>query len=49
MGDSLGYVHHHLGDYRQSVDCYGQAVQRFHPSGGRHGEAAGPRMWWRHR
>ena len=24
--DSLGYVHHQLGDYRQALDCYEQAL-----------------------
>jgi tetratricopeptide (TPR) repeat protein len=37
--DSLGYAHHHLGEHREAIDCYQQAITLFRDIGDRHAEA----------
>ncbi len=37
--DSLGYIHHHLGDHRKAFDCYERRGTCSGWLGDRHGEA----------
>jgi tetratricopeptide (TPR) repeat protein len=37
--DSLGYIHHQLGDYRRATDCYREALAIQRQVSDRHGEA----------
>jgi len=37
--DAVGYAHHHLGDPRQAIACYGHALRAYRELGDRSGEA----------
>ncbi|WP_282102473.1 tetratricopeptide repeat protein [Micromonospora sp. D75] len=36
--DSIGFAHHHLGEYEDAVDCFRQALALFAEIGDRHAE-----------
>ncbi|MER5435554.1 BTAD domain-containing putative transcriptional regulator [Streptomyces sp. NPDC002588] len=38
---SLGYIHHHLGQYGQAIDCYGHAIDLVRKTDDRYHEATG--------
>ena len=37
--DSIGYAHHHLGEYPQAITCYRHAVDLYREAGDRYVEA----------
>jgi tetratricopeptide (TPR) repeat protein len=38
--DSLGYIHHQLGDHRRAIACFEQALDLFTATGDRYSEAS---------